>query len=299
MKSAIASTGEHKYRHRYTKLTARVFVSQPTATVNTYLGQCGVPETPLGRNSPVLCLLYELIVPSWPLFHWVVYRTGANDQAEYLTTFMDILCGPDPDLFTWDDADSSKLIRVLANKPQLTLYPQDWIKFAVEIPLKTWLEINSMTRINNRLGWDSTDDDTPFRVAAVLLKYLPVPMAREKVLTTLGIGLEYYRITFDIMARAVDRDHQNWSALANFDLEEFWTSASLKDWLLACDEALCHGVWHTPMPLLEQVQLMIQAYSILPCVSSSLLSLRLGAQCRGCVEFGYIHIFTHAAITQP
>jgi hypothetical protein len=44
---------------------------------------------------------------------------------------------------------------------------------------------------------------------------------------------------------------------------------------------------------------MVQANNILPCVSSSLLSLGLGAQRQGCVEFGYIHIFTHAAITQP
>jgi hypothetical protein len=228
----------------------------------------------------------------------VVYRTGANDRAEYLTTFMDILRGPDQDLFTWDDVDNSKFLWVLANKHQLTLYPQDWNEFMVEIPLKTWLQINNMTQIDTR-EWTSTDDDTPFRVAAVLLKYLPIPMAREKILPTLGIELEDYGIAFDIMACAVDRDYQNWSALANFDLEEFWTSASLEDWLSACDEALCHGVWHTPMPLLERVQLMIQANNILPYVSSSLLSLGLGAQRQGYVEFGYIHIFTHAAITQP
>ncbi|KAJ7810942.1 hypothetical protein B0H14DRAFT_3756171 [Mycena olivaceomarginata] len=127
-------------------------------------------------------------------------------------------------------------------------WAQDWNEFMVEIPLKTWLQINNMTQIDNR-EWTSTDDDTPFRVAAVLLKYLPIPMAREKILPTLGIELEDYGIAFDIMACAVDRDYQNWSALANFDLEEFWTSASLEDWLSACDEALCHGVWHTPMPL--------------------------------------------------
>ncbi|KAJ7883536.1 hypothetical protein B0H14DRAFT_2702157, partial [Mycena olivaceomarginata] len=239
--------------------------SQPTATVNTYLEQRGVPETPLGRNSPVLCLLYELFVPSWPLFHWVVYRTRANNQAEYLTTFMDILRGPDQDLFTWDDTDNSKFLWALTKKDQLTLYPQDWNEFMVEIPLKTWLQINNMTQIDNRLEWDSSDDDTPFRVAAVLLKYLATPMTREKILTTLGIKLEDYGIPFNTMTRAVDRDHQNWSALANFDSEEFWTSASLEDWLLDCNEALCHCVWHTPMPLLERVQLMIQAINILPC----------------------------------
>ncbi|KAJ7318976.1 hypothetical protein DFH08DRAFT_819419 [Mycena albidolilacea] len=238
--------------------------SQLTTTADTYLGH-GVPETPLGRNSPVFHVLYELVVPAWPLFLWVVYRTGANDQVEYLTTFMDILHGPDQDLFTWDDTDDSKFLWVLVNIHQLTSYPQDWNKFMVEIPLKTWLQINNMTRIDNRLVWGFTDDDMPFRVAAMLLKYLPTPMTREKILTTLGIKLEDYRIAFDTMARTVDRDHQNWSALANFDLEEFWTSASLEDWLSACDEALCHGVWHTPIPLLERVHLMSQVNNILPC----------------------------------
>ncbi|KAJ7883477.1 hypothetical protein B0H14DRAFT_1428654 [Mycena olivaceomarginata] len=239
--------------------------SQLTATADTYLGR-GVPETPLGRNSPVFHVLYEFIIPAWALLLWVVYRTGANDRAEHLTTFMDILRGPDQDVFTWNDADNSKFLRVLTNKHQLTLYPQDWIKFMEEIPLKTWLQISNMTRIDNRLGWVSLDDDdTPFRVAAVLLKYPSTPMTRERILTTLGIQLEDYRIAFDTMARAVDRSHQNWSALANLNSEEFWTSASLEDWLSACDEALCHGVWHTPMPLLERVQLMVQANNILPC----------------------------------
>ncbi|KAJ7797928.1 kinase-like domain-containing protein [Mycena olivaceomarginata] len=156
--------------------------SQLTATANMYSGQHGVPEIPLDRNSPVLHLFYELVVPSWPLFHWVVFRAGANNQAECLTTFMDMIHGPDQDLFTWNDDDNCAFLEVL-----------------------------------------TTDK---------------------------------FRPTLD----------QNWSALANFDLEEFWTSASLEDWLSACNEALCHGVWHTPMPFSERVQLMIQANNIIPCI---------------------------------
>jgi hypothetical protein len=81
----------------------------------------------------------------------VVFRAGANNRAECLTTFMDILRGPDQDLFTWDDADNSKFLWVLANEDQLefTLYPQDWNEFMVEIPLKTWLQISNMTQIDN------------------------------------------------------------------------------------------------------------------------------------------------------
>jgi hypothetical protein len=61
-----------------TTRSSLLFFSQLTATADTYLG-CGVPETPLGRNLPVFHVLYELVVPAWPLFLWVVYRTRAND----------------------------------------------------------------------------------------------------------------------------------------------------------------------------------------------------------------------------
>ncbi|KAJ7883463.1 hypothetical protein B0H14DRAFT_3432918 [Mycena olivaceomarginata] len=129
---------------------------------------------------------------------------------------MDMIHGPDQDLFTWDDEDDRVFLEVLTtDQHRLTWYPQDWIKFIEEIPLKNWLQINNMTRIDNRLERDSTDVDTYSRVATVMLKYLPAPVAREKILTTLGIELEDYGIAFDTMARAVDRDHQNWSALAN------------------------------------------------------------------------------------
>jgi hypothetical protein len=79
------------------------------ATADTYLGQRGVPETPLESNSPVLHLLYELVVPFWPLLHWVVYRTGANGRAKRLAAFMDMIGGPDQDLITWDAEDESEL----------------------------------------------------------------------------------------------------------------------------------------------------------------------------------------------
>jgi hypothetical protein len=101
-------------------------------------------------------------------------------------------------------------------------------------------------------------------------------MAHENILTTLGINLKDYGIAFDSMARAVDRNYQGQSILARFDSEEFWTSAKLKNWLLACYETLCHGVWHTPIPISERVQLMDYALYILPCVSTSLSSIKLG-----------------------
>jgi hypothetical protein len=111
----------------------------------------------------------------------------------------------------------------------------------------------------------------------VLLKYSSTLIVRENILATVGITFDNFDdLAFDTMANAVDGDYQEQSVLANFDSEEFWASASLKNWLSACDETLCHGVWHTAhrMSSSERVQVMHLALSILPCVSSSLSFIR-------------------------
>ncbi|KAJ7883524.1 hypothetical protein B0H14DRAFT_2564911 [Mycena olivaceomarginata] len=70
--------------------------------------------------------------------------------------------------------------------------------------------------------WNS---DLGSRINAMLLAYSFTPKAHEKILTTLGINLKDYRIAFDSMAHAVDRNFQ----LARFDSEKFWTSAKLEN----------------------------------------------------------------------
>ncbi|KAJ7318996.1 hypothetical protein DFH08DRAFT_891257 [Mycena albidolilacea] len=146
------------------------------------------------------------------------------------------------------------------------LYPQGWNKFTVEIPLEPSQQISDMawTKIRPQFvsNWNS---DLGSRINAILLAYSFTPKAHEKTLTTLGINLKDYGIAFDSMAGAVDGNYQGQSILARFDSEEFWTSAKLENWLLACYGTLCHGVWHTPIPPLERAQLMDYALYILPC----------------------------------
>jgi hypothetical protein len=59
------------------------------------------------------------------------------------------------------------------------------------------------------------------------------------------------------------------SAPTSFDSQEFWTNDSLEHWLLACDETLCHSVWHAPyrIGLLEGVKVIDVIFEFLPRVS--------------------------------
>ncbi|KAJ7878757.1 kinase-like domain-containing protein [Mycena olivaceomarginata] len=53
----------------------------------------------------------------------------------------------------------------------------------------------------------------------------------------------------------------------NFESEEFWASPSLDNWLSACNETLCHNIWHSAhgMSTLERVEVMHLALNMLPC----------------------------------
>ncbi|KAJ7883497.1 kinase-like domain-containing protein [Mycena olivaceomarginata] len=212
------------------------------------IGQYGVPGTPLGRNSPVFYMLYELVVPPWPLLLWVAYRTAANNRSERLTTFVEMIRGPGPDdqdLITWGEKDDSCLSRILSRaEDRGGLYPWDWSEY--------------MNRPCIRSDYNY---DLKTRATAVLLQYSSIPIAGKNILATLGIN----DTAFDTMARAIDGDYQNRLTVANFDSEEFWAGESLKNWLSTCDETLCHGLWHTPIPLLERVRLMDHVLNILPC----------------------------------
>ncbi|KAJ7878761.1 hypothetical protein B0H14DRAFT_1628766 [Mycena olivaceomarginata] len=77
---------------------------------------------------------------------------------------------------------------------------------------------------------------------------------------------EVFGIALDTMARARNYQPGERSISADFDSEEFWTSAKLENWLSACDEALCHSVWHTAhhMGFLECVQVMHLVIDMLP-----------------------------------
>ncbi|KAF7369138.1 Protein kinase domain-containing protein [Mycena venus] len=224
---------------------------------------CQVLEIPLGKDSSVLHALYELVVPAWLLLHWVAFRT-VNHRTDLLPAFLDILHGPDRDLFTWDGVDDSELCFVLAeNNRRLHLYPEDWSTYMVEIPLETWAQIRKMTWTEDRPRRGS--DDMRIRLAAVFLRYSSTPMAFRQILAPLNISFDYF--PFATMARVVDTNYRERPSLANFESEEFWVTQNLEDWLSARTEVLCHAVWHNSpsrSSVLERVDVMDLLLNTLP-----------------------------------
>jgi hypothetical protein len=92
----------------------------------------------------ILWVLYELVIPLWPLILWVAFRTMVNGQTDVLQTFLDNL-STDQDLFAWDDADHVILVRIAAKRTGLLgLYLQDWNQYMMEIDLETWLQIGEI-----------------------------------------------------------------------------------------------------------------------------------------------------------
>ncbi|KAJ6466812.1 hypothetical protein C8R45DRAFT_478714 [Mycena sanguinolenta] len=74
-------------------------------------GQSGMR---LETDSLVLHVLYELVVPAWPLLHWATLRNMLDDRTDNVNLF-DEIRGGDPDLFAWDTQDNLDLCRVLAD----------------------------------------------------------------------------------------------------------------------------------------------------------------------------------------
>ncbi|KAF7377585.1 Protein kinase domain-containing protein [Mycena sanguinolenta] len=231
-------------------------------------GQSGMQ---LGTDSPVLHVLYELVVPAWPLLHWATLRTMLNDSDPTNdTNLLDQIRGGDPDLFAWDVQDNLDLCRVLAdcevlekvNRP--TLYPRYWNRCMVEINLESWQEISTLTQTASRPRCGAAYD-LGIRLVAVLLEYSSTPTF-QNILTPLGFSFD--DLTFDTMAHAVDKTYQERPALeSSLDSEEFRTTgANLEHWLSVRNETLCHRVWHSrpgSSPL-ERVQVMDLVLNVLP-----------------------------------
>ncbi|KAF8140745.1 hypothetical protein K438DRAFT_1785437 [Mycena galopus ATCC 62051] len=236
----------------------RCLESQLAACARTYSGTRTVPEE-LGRSSPVLRVLYEVVVPPWLLLHWVTFCTVMKfDEADVqLSRFLDKIGGCENDIFDWDDNDNSVLCRNLERDiARPTLYPRSWSGYMVEIPLRTWLQINMTRRRCQRSRYDLR-----IRLATVLFGYSSTPSAFKNIL-----ALNFDDLAFDTMARAVDKNYRKPLGFEDPDSDEFWTSANLENWLLAQSEALCHDVWHSsPRPsLLKRVQAMDIVVNVLP-----------------------------------
>ncbi|KAF7369136.1 Protein kinase domain-containing protein [Mycena venus] len=213
-----------------------------------------IPETFLGKGSPAFRVLYEVVVPLWPLLHWVAFRTTANDQTDPLPEFLHAIRGQDQDLFAWDDDDDSELRLLIAkNTNGLELYPQDWNKYMVEIPLETWVQIGNITRTVDRQRRGS--DDTLIRLAAISLKY-STPIAFQNIFSPLNVWFE--KSPFAIMARAVDKRCKIHLITTDFESEEFWVSQNLENWLSTREAKRCQWICHYSLDssICELVQVM-------------------------------------------
>ncbi|KAF7343343.1 Protein kinase domain-containing protein [Mycena venus] len=234
-------------------------------TANASSKKCRVTGTPLGKDSILLRMLYELIVPRWPLVHWVAFRTVTDGRPDLPQTFIDLFSGPDQDLLSWDAEDDTELYQAFAkDNVTSTSYPADWNQYMVEIDLQTWLQISDITRIAQRMRRRS--DGLKIRLMAVCLRYSStgMPIAFQNILAPLGITLDHF--LFTSMACVVDQNYKERSTLADFESAEFWASPSLAKWLLATSEKLCRSTWDScqRLSVSERVQAMHVVLNTLP-----------------------------------
>ncbi|KAF8174671.1 hypothetical protein K438DRAFT_114731 [Mycena galopus ATCC 62051] len=209
----------------------------------------------LERDSPIFRVIFEFVVTPWPLILWVAFRTLTKDQPYPLETFLDILRGPDHNLFTWDLDDHAHLFTILYNN-SLGLYPRDWNQYMVEIDFKTWMEIRNTTKTAGRLRFGSSEVDLQIRISAASLLFSNALSIPQNIYASLNVAV--YQFPFTVIAQVVNPAYQKHSASNNFESEEFWTSPNLEKWLSAHGQDLCHSIWQTcsHMTALEKLKAM-------------------------------------------
>jgi hypothetical protein len=241
----------------------------PRHLVALAAGPSRATRAPPERDSGALRVLFELIVPPWPLILWVVFRSVVNNRTEPLQTFLDLLCGTDQDIFTWDNADVFLLYRNLLKDGQLGIYPRDWNRYMVDIDFRTWLQIRKMTRTvpdRPRRG----PDDLKIRLAAASLIFSPEICAStlHNILAPLHLSLDCH--PFVTISQVANPNYKEQTTLGNLDSEEFWVGTNLRNQLSVRSQNLSHTLWCTPlrMSILERVQYMHLALTVLPQVST-------------------------------
>ncbi|KAJ7768222.1 hypothetical protein B0H16DRAFT_310448 [Mycena metata] len=175
------------------------------------------PRVNLAKTSSILQAFYRLVVPTWPVALWMAFR-ASNDID--VPIFLDILQDPvHQDLvFNHEDDDFA--------------HWENWADYAVEIDLRTWLQIRNTVckRARRAFPYD-------VRVTAACLIFSPSPESvfSQPVLEKLGIS-DY---PFDI----ISKDYKPNSDHAQFASKEFWTS--LENWIRTRQLDFCHAVWQT------------------------------------------------------
>lgn len=225
----------------------------------------------LNEQSPILRILYELVVPFWPLVCWVAFRTSEKHQLNPLHTFLDGLGGPDRDLFTWENIDESLIFQALGKAGR----PPNWNKYMLEIIPKKWRQIREVTSSVDRdrvvhpgqrprLG----PEEMQMRLAAVFLKFFGSLTAAQNIFAPLVLPLDQFPFAF--LAYITNPTYKKCSPLVDFESKEFWVSPKVMAWLSGHSEDFCHAVWRTPttMSVLQRIQyiLLVWTRTFLPQV---------------------------------
>jgi hypothetical protein len=206
------------------------------------------------RDSTARRALFDLVVSPWPLILWVTFRKMV-DRTDPLQIFLDILRGPNRDLYAWDDVDDLELHQALAKDNKLGLYPQEWNQYMVEIDFKTWLQIRNMTRVATRSRARWGPDNLRIRLAALALAFSSTLDGSRNILP-LNIGLNLF--PFSVMTNVVHKNYKDMAASGRLLSKEFWEGPNLIRWLSTCSHDICHTIWHTSshMSVLQRVQSM-------------------------------------------
>ncbi|KAJ7751716.1 hypothetical protein B0H14DRAFT_3602421 [Mycena olivaceomarginata] len=219
-------------------------------------GEFRAREVRLERDSVALRVLLELVVPLWPLILWVVFRrTAVENQTQSVEAFLDILRGPNHDLFACDCTDEwDDLSLVPSNDSQIGLYPRGWIRYMVEIDCKTWMEIRNTTSTIGQL--QSGLDDLRIRLATASLLFSATTSPPQSILAPLHVTRGDF--PFTIMADVVNRKRPESPSSRDVDSQEFWAASNLEEWLLWKGQVLCETVWQSTshMTTLERIQFM-------------------------------------------
>jgi hypothetical protein len=230
-------------------------------------GQNWATKIHLGRDSTALRVLFELVVPPWPLIVWVVFRTMVPDRTDPLETFLDFLRGPNRDLFAWDDVDAAVLYRALVKHSELGLFPRDWNQYMVEIDFGTWRQITTMTRTVDRPR--RQPENLWIRLAAVSVEFSATLSIPRNILAPFNLSPKQFPLAS--ITHVVHENYKTQCALGTFESKEFWAASNVRRWLSGRRQDLCHAIWlSSHLSVLERVQFMYLVFdrTVLPKVSS-------------------------------
>ncbi|KAJ7767657.1 kinase-like domain-containing protein [Mycena metata] len=218
---------------------------------------------PLGGDSPIVHALYKIVVTPWPLILWMAFRASNGvDVPTFLNTLRDQSCEDIIQLQNWDDEDSSLDVLLVGAESQTRIYPQEWMQYALEIDLRSWMEIRNTTRTTHHRGFHP---DIQICIAAACVIFSSPPGTRAFSQTVLN-HLRIPNFPFNTITLVIDKDYKPSSNPPLFASKEFWTRPRLESWIATRRLDFCNVVWQTNnLSNLERLEFISQALTA-PCL---------------------------------